>query len=446
MAIMTKIKHVDLRPNGVLRFRRRFPQDVAGVLGKDFLQVHIRNRDGAAFFREYQAIMSEFERMVSETRARLKEKDMRPAIERWREALLQREGLIAEASGLEDDPEYAARLIAHGLAQRPDTDPLLIKALVNPSAEAPAVTLRDAANVYAKDKRLTGDKDEMVRFERTLQRLQQAIGPLDQVPLKALSREQHGRKFMSLLLNAKKSDGKPLALGSAKREAIIVAAIVNHAFKEFDLEGTIGNPFASLPWPKEDVRAMEKKLPLPDDLVGRIYARLEGGRTRELPLVWRLLAGTGMRLGEAVGLTRDDIILDAVTPHVLVRPNAVRGLKTAASIRSVPLVGEALKAATEAVEGVAQGTPLFARYARPRGADGASAALMKAVRAETDDKRFTVHGLRHRVSDRLRDAGAPVEVRHGFLGHASTAIAETTYGSREARLREFAKWAESAGL
>ena len=71
---------------------------------------------------------------------------------------------------------------------------------------------------------------------------------------------------------------------------------------------------------------------------------------------------------------------------------------------------------------------------------------MKAVRAETKEKSLTVHGLRHRVSDKLRDAGAPVEVRHGFLGHASSAIAESTYGSPQARLKEFAKWAEVAGL
>lgn len=71
---------------------------------------------------------------------------------------------------------------------------------------------------------------------------------------------------------------------------------------------------------------------------------------------------------------------------------------------------------------------------------------MKALRQETDDKKLTVHGLRHRVSDKLRDAGAPVEVRHGFLGHASSAIAENTYGSPQARLKEFAKWAVEAGL
>jgi integrase len=71
---------------------------------------------------------------------------------------------------------------------------------------------------------------------------------------------------------------------------------------------------------------------------------------------------------------------------------------------------------------------------------------MKHIRQETEDSRCSVHGLRHRVSDRLREAGAPTDVRHGFLGHADEAVAESTYGGREARLKEFQKWAVKAGL
>ncbi|WP_170446244.1 hypothetical protein [Ruegeria arenilitoris] len=73
MALQTKIKHIDKRPNGVLRFRRRFPKDVAEALGENFLQVHVRNTEGLAFHREYHAIMNEFERIVRETRVRLED-------------------------------------------------------------------------------------------------------------------------------------------------------------------------------------------------------------------------------------------------------------------------------------------------------------------------------------------------------------------------------------
>lgn len=44
------------------------------------------------------------------------------------------------------------------------------------------------------------------------------------------------------------------------------------------------------------------------------------------------------------------LALEDEVPHVLVRSNSVRGLKTKASIRSVPLVDDALAAAKEALD------------------------------------------------------------------------------------------------
>lgn len=441
MALTTKIKHVDKRQNGVLRFRRRFPKDVAEVLGEPALQVHIKNRDGLAFHREYQAILQEFDRMVSEVRSRINGNDTRLPIERWHEALLKREELVSETVGLEDDPEFAAREIAKGLSEQSNSDPMLLKALMNPHADAPKLSLQDAKTMYARDKRLPDN--EIVRLNRITRRLEKAVGPLDRVNLEGLRRD-HGRRYMDLMLKTTKSDGQPLSVATCTKESKIIAAMVNHAVREGDIDAK--NPFIGLPWPKDTGPKVNKKLPLPDDLIDGVGERLKRGRNEELPIMWRLLKGTGMRLGEVAGLCHEDIVLNEDSPHVLVRPNAIRDLKTASSNRSVPLVGDSLTAAEEALEGVEQGEPVFTRYARDRGADAASAALMKAIRMETKDKRLTVHGLRHRVSDKLRDAGAPVEVRHGFLGHSSTAIAESTYGSPRARLIEYAKWAARAEL
>lgn len=443
MALSTKIKHIDKRPNGVLRFRRRLPKDVAEVLGEGFLQVHFRNREGLAFHREYQAIMRDFDRIVLETRAKLEGNDNRSPIEKWHDALIKAEGLVSETTGLEGDPTFARHLIAEGLAHRADTDPLLLKALSNPEAYPPKMTLQDAKDMYAKDKRLA--KNDVVRLDRITRRLEEAVGSLDKVPLDELRRD-HGRRYMDLMLRTTKSDGQLLPFATCTKESKIVAAMVNHGLREGDLIADVSNPFIGLPWPKDAGLKVEKKLPLPDELIKRVEDRLEGGRAKELPIIWMLLKGTGMRLGEVAGLTQDDIFLNAETPHVLVRANSVRDLKTESSVRSVPLTGEALHAAQSARKDVVPGQPLFARYARERGSDAASAALMKAVRAETDDKRLTVHGLRHRVSDKLRDAGAPVEVRHGFLGHSSATIAENTYGSPTARLSEFARWARLSNL
>lgn len=437
MAIAPKIKHVDPRPNGVLRFRRRFPKDVAEALGQKYLQVHIRNRTGVAFHQEYQAILREFDRIVRHTRETSTEMEERDPFERWREALMQQEKLVTETYGLDDDPVFARGLIAEGLAKLPDTDPLLIRAVLNPESDPPEVTLKNAANLYVKDKSM--DDKARVGFDRICRRLEEALGPLDNLALKSLKRE-HGRRYVETMINSKKADGSNLSIGSAKREANIVNAMVNHGMREFDIETK--NPFNALTWPKQDTLAVEKKLPLEDDHVGAVSNRLP----EDLKALWSVLAGTGMRLSEAVGLLKEDVILDAPVPHIIIRPNSIRRIKNISSQRTVPLVGEALRAAQRAICGVEVGLGIFPRYARPRGADAASAALMNHLREETQDRRHTVHGLRHRVSDKLREAGAPTEVRHGFLGHAMQEVAENTYGGREARLREFHKWAAKAGL
>ena len=44
-----------------------------------------------------------------------------------------------------------------------------------------------------------------------------------------------------------------------------------------------------------------------------------------------LISDTGMRLSEAAGLAREDIVLDADIPHVIIRPHPWRRLKTKGS-------------------------------------------------------------------------------------------------------------------
>ena len=57
-----------------------------------------------------------------------------------------------------------------------------------------------------------------------------------------------------------------------------------------------------------------------------------------------------MRLSEAAGLAREDIVLDAEIPYVIIRPHPWRCLKTKGSERTLPLVGASLWAARRAVE------------------------------------------------------------------------------------------------
>ena len=446
MALRTKIKHVDRLPSGALRFRRRFPEDVAEHLGQRTLQVHIRNREGVKFAVEYQAVMEQWESIVATARASMDPSvaDKKTSQQRWHDALMTAAGLREGVVGLDPEAPETGRMILETMKTKPD--PIAAKALMDPEAPAPKPTLEDAVKLYRQDNSITDGSREDVELSRIFGRLEEALGPLKDIAIDILSRD-YVRTYLKHMLGLKMADWAPLSIGSSKREARIITAVVTHAIREMDI--AVANAFTALHWPEEENVAMDLRNPLPDTIVSQMQIKLATARNEELRLIWSVLASTGARLGEIAGLTLDDIKLDQDIPHILIQPNAVRRLKTNSSNRSVPLsvtAQAALREALSGVEGPDPNAPVFPRYARKRGADALSAVLMKNLRTITKDKRLSVHGLRHRVSDRLREAGSPTEVRQGFLGHANQAIAERVYGGREARLREFHDWVVKAGL
>ena len=86
-----------------------------------------------------------------------------------------------------------------------------------------------------------------------------------------------------------------------------------------------------------------------------------------------------MRLSEAAGLAREDVLLDADISHVIIRQHPWKRLKTKGSERTLPLVGASLWAAERAVEASQHSPYLFTRYCNNKGckANSASAALNK---------------------------------------------------------------------
>ena len=77
---------------------------------------------------------------------------------------------------------------------------------------------------------------------------------------------------MDLMLKTKKHNGQPLSVATCDKESKIIAAMVNHAMREGDID--IKNPFVGLPWPKDAGSKVNKKLPLPDDLIRKVEVRL----------------------------------------------------------------------------------------------------------------------------------------------------------------------------
>ena len=129
----------------------------------------------------------------------------------------------------------------------------------------------------------------------------------------------------------------------------------------------------------------------------------------EMRWLLALISDTGMRLSEAAGLHKDDIVLDADIPHVIVQPYPWRRLKTKGSARHIPLIGVSLWAARRIQQ-------RDSSYAFPRYCDGntcnansASAALNIWMKKVIGDD-FIVHGLRHSLRDRLRAVECPSDI------------------------------------
>ena len=118
-----------------------------------------------------------------------------------------------------------------------------------------------------------------------------------------------------------------------------------------------------------------------------------------------------MRLGEAVGLTVTDIRLDDEVPHINLIPHPWRRLKTKGSERNIPPVGEALWAASRAIEGASGSSFLFSRYNRgsSSNANSASTAINKWLKPRVLDN-CVIHSFRHSIRDRLRAVECPSDI------------------------------------
>jgi hypothetical protein len=120
-------------------------------------------------------------------------------------------------------------------------------------------------------------------------------------------------------------------------------------------------------------------------------------------------AETGLRLSEAVNLSRETIRLNAAVPHLCVAPEG-RHIKTDESRREIPLVGVALMAMRAQPDG-------FPRY-RDK-ADVLSALVNKALDARglRPELGQSLYSLRHTFEDRLTAVDAPDKIIACLMGH-----------------------------
>ena len=259
-----------------------------------------------------------------------------------------------------------------------------------------APILSDALDLYLRLKGKGKDKT----FVRTANRnIEYIIKVLGNRAIKTYSTNDAG-KFRDWLI------GQGLSNSTVKRVFSSVRAIINLAINEFGLN--ILNPFSKVYLPSSSSVGINRVIP-PEDLI-KIQSICKK-EDDELRWIVALLSDSGMRLSEALGLTKEDINLNHSIPHIRLIPHPWRGLKTKSSNRYIPLVKNSLWASLRVLEHNNDSNFAFPRYTSLKGcnANSASAALNKWLK-EKLSKQYVIHGLRHSFRDRLRAIECPLEI------------------------------------
>jgi len=211
---------------------------------------------------------------------------------------------------------------------------------------------------------------------------------------------------------------------TVKRVFSSIRSIVNLDITELGIATT--NPFNGTYIP--DSLESGKRLPIPAEQIREIQALCR--ETDDDPR-WLIavLSDTGMRLGEAVGLLKSDLKVNADIPHVIIQPHPWRRLKTAGSQRTIPLVGMAVWGAKKALENDTEDGFAFPRYCSEQGhkSNSASATLNKWLRSQMSGG-YVVHSFRHSMRDRLRAVECPADVIDRIGGWTTAGVGQG-YGS-----------------
>ena len=297
----------------------------------------------------------------------------------------------------------------------------LVKANDNVDDSSPLIS--DALDLYL---RLKGEGKDKTFIRTANRNIEYIIKVLGNRPLKSYS-SSDASKFRDWLMEQGMSNS------TLKRVFSSVKAIVNLSINEYGLD--ITNPFskAYLPSIENEIR---ESIPLEDIRVIQTESKKEDDELRWLLL---LLSDSGMRLSEALGLSKDDINLNSNLPHVKLIPHKWRRLKARNSERCIPLIGASLLASKRILENNNGSIYAFPRYTShiKTNTNSASAALNKWLKEQlTGD--YVIHGFRHSMRDRLRAVECPSDIVDRVGGWITAGVGQS-YG-KGYPLEVISKW------
>ena len=407
-------RYVFRRANGSFRYKRNVPLHLRALIGKATLYRQLGD--------SYKEAMQNLPLVHARIEALLegeKEKSARDrSIEIIRGALGDEVADMVLANAVPEYSEIEDALNELGKALHKQKLPSeIVEQVYSGKLKQEVITLETALKDYVAYKSDTpkAEKEITQRVERLRKDMQHIYGKqkLKYVSLSDISR-QDANDLRDHLLSR-------VSANSAVRMLGVVRTAINHAIVEHSLN--IPNVFTNLRIKGAGASKLDR-LPLSDTQI----VHLETAYSNDIT-AWALfvcLRDTGCRVSEIAGLRVKDC--DTDKECLIISPTPWRTLKTNNSHRSVPLSPEAIKALEEVSQGKDPEAPLFPQYAKERGGDNCSAMLMKRLRTIITDKKLTMHSLRHRMKDKLRNTGCPEAISMAILGHGSNTVA-ANYGS-----------------
>ena len=282
--------------------------------------------------------------------------------------------------------------------------------VVRASDEANDATLRlsEACELYLRLKGVGKDKV----FTRTANRNTGYVTKLlGDRPISSYSSNE-AAKFRDWCI------GQGMGIKTVKRVFASVRAIINLAISEEGFD--CSNAFAKTYFPDDDNAQSRQPISMEDI---RKVQSLCKDIDDEMRWLIALISDTGMRLGEAAGLLKEDIKLDEPIPYVDLKPHPWRTLKTKGSQRLIPLTNEALWASKRLLEANNDSIFAFPRYCDETGckANSASGGLNKWLHQYVPEN-CVIHSFRHSLRDRLRAVECPSDIVDAIGGWKTSGV------------------------
>jgi len=434
MPIMNRLNQYLLCRGGFWNYHRRVPKayrdldprgTIRTALNTDSLQIARARRDALAKADEklWHALQSELPSALDAYEAACARAMARGFV------YIPAEELAVQAT-MDEILERLKKIEPSSPVATAEADAML--GLVEPTA----VTITKAFQIYCEKicaVDLKGKSDTQIKNWTKVKRraVNNFVAVCGDLPMNEIKRS-HARQvydWWSKRVNPT-DDTKPLHANSANKDFTNLKTLFER-FWAYEGDETRENPFRNLRFKNvvyKDIPPFE-----PDWIRSKILApSMLADLNQEARCLVYAMIETGCRPSELANLRPEHIVLTHDIPHLQIRPQAKRELKSKSANRDIPLLGVSLQAMLACPNG-------FPRYREK--SNSLSATLSKAFKARdlfpTQDHR--IYSLRHSFEKRMLEAGLDYGLRCKLIGHYNNRPDYGDGGSLKFRRDELAK-------